>query len=72
MNIAYSKIAYTSYHLADDITTVMLLRTDNLNFTIVDDGDDLVGNMESKQVTTGGGFTWNDDQQSPTPGYMSA
>lgn len=72
MNIAYSKIAYTSYHLADGITTVMLLRTDNLNFTIVDDGDDLVGNMESKQVTTGGGFTWNDDQQSPTPGYMSA
>ena len=72
MNVAYSKIAYTSYHLADGITTVMLLRTDNLNFTIVDDGDDLVDNMERNQVSTGGGFTWNDDQQSPTPGYMSS
>ena len=42
MNIAYSKIAYASYQLADGITMVMLLRTDNLNYVIFKDADDLV------------------------------
>ena len=72
MNIAYSKIAYASYHLADGITTVMLLRTDNLDYTIFKNADDLVDQMTTEQVMTGGGFNWNDDQQTPTPGYMSA
>ena len=77
MNIAYSKIAYASYHLADGITTVMLLRTDNLDYTIFRGADDLVGKMKSGNVVTGlnggsGGFNWNDDQQTPTAGYMSA
>ena len=77
MNIAYSKIAYASYHLADGITTVMLLRTDNLDYTIFRNADDLVEKMKSGNVVTGlnggsGGFNWNDDQQTPTAGYMSA
>ena len=71
MNIAYSKIAYSSYHLADKIKTVMLLRTDNLSYTIFEDADDLVKQMNSGQVVTGGGFNWNDDQQTPTPGYIA-
>lgn len=72
MNVAYSKIAYASYHLADGITTVMLLRTDTLDYTIFKDADDLVGQMNNNQVITGGGFNWNDDQQTPTPGYTAA
>ena len=72
MNIAYSKIAYASYHLADGITTVMLLRTDNLSYTIFRDADDLVDQMNNNTVTTGGGFNWNDDQQTPTPGYIAS
>lgn len=72
MNIAYSKIAYASYHLADGITTVMLLRTDNLSYTIFRNADDLVDQMNNNTVTTGGGFNWNDDQQTPTPGYIAS
>jgi hypothetical protein len=72
MNIAYSKIAYASYHLADGITTVMLLRTDTLDYTIFKDADDLVGQMNNDRVITGGGFNWNDDQQTPTPGYIAS
>ena len=72
MNIAYSKIAYSSYHLADGITTVMLLRTDNLNYVIFKDADDLVQQMGGNKIITGGGFNWNDDQQTPTPGYIAS
>lgn len=71
MNLAYSKIAYSSYHLADGITTVMLLRTDTLDYTIFKDANDLMTQMKSGNVITGGGFNWNDDQQTPTPGYNS-
>jgi hypothetical protein len=72
MNIAYSKIAYSSYHLADGITVVMLLRTDNLNYVIFRNADDLVQQMGGDKIVTGGGFNWNDDQQTPTPGYIAA
>lgn len=72
MNIAYSKIAYASYHLADGITTVMLLRTDNLSYTIFRNADELVDQMNSDSIITGGGFNWNDDQQTPTPGYIAS
>ena len=72
MNIAYSKIAYASYHLADGITTVMLLRTDNLEYTIFRNADELVDQMNNDSVITGGGFNWNDDQQTPTPGYIAS
>ena len=76
MTIAYSKIAYASYHLADGITTVMLLRTDNLDYTIFRNADDLVDKFgtgkNSATVMIGGGFNWNDDQQTPTPGYIAS
>jgi len=77
MNIAYSKIAYASYHLADGITTVMLLRTDSLDYTIFRNADDLVGKFGTgkeapETVSIGGGFNWNDDQQTPTPGYIAS
>jgi len=28
--------------------------------------------MNNERVITGGGFNWNDDQQTPTPGYTAA
>lgn len=71
MSKAYTKIAYESYNLADGITTVMFLRTDTLDYTIIDDGDDLVNKL-GDTVVMGSGFNWNDDQQTPTPGYMAA
>jgi hypothetical protein len=70
INKAYVKIAYESYHLADGITTIMFLRTDTLDYTIIKDGDDLIDNL-FKTVDIGVGFNWNDDQQNPTPGLMA-
>jgi hypothetical protein len=71
MNKAYAKIAYSSYHLADGITTIMFLRTDTLDYTIIKDGNDFVSKLGT-EVVMGGGFNWNDDQQTPTPGYNAA
>ena len=69
---AYTKIAYESYHMADGITTIMFLRTDTLDYTIADDGDDLVQKMQDGTIVMGAGFNWNDDQQTPTPGYTAS
>lgn len=71
MNKAYARIAYESYHLADGITTIMFLRTDTLDYTIIKDGSDLVKKL-GKTVVMGAGFNWNDDQQTPTPGYIAS
>lgn len=71
INKAYTKIAYESYQLADGITTIMFLRTDTLDYTIADDGDDLVNKL-GDSIIMGAGFNWNDDQQTPTPGYTAA
>jgi hypothetical protein len=69
---AYTKIAYESYHIADGITTIMFLRTDSLDYTIAEDGDDLVKKMQDGTIIMGAGFNWNDDQQTPTPGYTAS
>jgi hypothetical protein len=69
---AYTKIAYESYNMADKITTIMFLRTDTLDYTIADDGDDLVQKMQDGTIIMGAGFNWNDDQQTPTPGYIAS
>lgn len=69
INKAYTKIAYESYHLADGITTIMFLRTDNLDYVIARDGDDLISKLGT-EIKAGAGFNWNDDQQTPTPGYL--
>jgi hypothetical protein len=47
----------------------MFLRTDSLNFVIIDDGDDFINKFDSLKVS---GFVWNDDQQNPTPGFLPA
>lgn len=69
---AYTKIAYESYNLADGITTIMFLRTDTLDYTIAADGNDLINKMKDGTIVMGAGFNWNDDQQTPTPGYIAA
>jgi hypothetical protein len=66
---AWARIAYESYHLADGIESIMFLRTDSLNFVIVDDGTDFIRNFGNLKVS---GFVWNDDQQNPTPGFLPA
>ena len=70
INKAYTRIAYQSYHLADGITTIMLLRTDTLDYTIIQDGAELADRL-GDDVIMGAGFNWNDDQQTPTPGYTA-
>jgi len=70
INKAYTKIAYESYNMADGITTIMFLRTDTLDYTIAEDGDDLVSKL-GDTIKMGVGFNWNDDQQTPTPGYIA-
>jgi hypothetical protein len=49
----------------------MFLRTDTLDYTIAEDGDDLVSKL-GDTVIMGAGFNWNDDQQTPTPGYIAS
>jgi hypothetical protein len=71
MNKAYTKIAYESYNLADGITTIMFLRTDTLDYTLIKDGNDLVKKL-GKTVLISSGFNWNDDQQTPTPSYNAS
>ena len=46
----------------------------DLDYTIFRNADDLVKKMSGKnpQIITGGGFNWNDDQQTPTSGYTAA
>jgi len=66
---SYARIAYESYHLSDGITTILLLRTDTLDYVIIDDGKDLVKKIVDGEIKVSS-FTWNDDQQTPTPGYM--
>ena len=71
MTQAYTKIAYESYHLADGVTNILLLNTQNLHFHIIASGDNLVQSIQNGNIKYGGGFNWNDDQQTPTPGYMA-
>lgn len=71
VNKAYTRIAYQSYHLADGITTIMLLRTDTLDYSIIQDGAELADRL-GDDVVPGSGFNWNDDQQTPTPGYTAS
>jgi hypothetical protein len=70
VNKAYTRIAYQSYHLADGITTIMLLRTDTLDYSIVQNGAELADRL-GDDIIAGTGFNWNDDQQTPTPGLMA-
>ena len=74
MNKAYTKIAYLSYTQTDAFDKLMLLRTDTLDFTIIENADELTSGMfgDNPTVAIGSGFNWNDDQQTPTPGYMAA
>jgi hypothetical protein len=66
---AWARVAYESYHLADGIEAIMFLRTDTLNYVIVDNGEDFINNFDKLKVS---GFVWNDDQQNPTPGFLPA
>ena len=68
---AFTKIAYASYHLADGITEIMLLNTSTLDYTMIKDAEDFRQQMVGGNITAGS-FSWNDDQQTATPGYMSA
>ena len=68
---AFTKIAYASYHLADGITEIMLLNTSTLDYTMIKDAEDFRQQMVGGNITAGS-FSWNDDQQTATPGYMTA
>lgn len=71
---AYTSIAYRSYQLADEVKQILFIRTDTRHFAIIEDHDDFMGAIEGEdaRVVIGSGFTWNDDQQKPTPTYLSA
>tara|TARA_B100000674_G_scaffold26477_1_gene18516 strand:+ start:3053 stop:4759 length:1707 start_codon:yes stop_codon:yes gene_type:complete len=79
---AYTSLAYKSYQLADKVKDILFIRTDTRHFAIIADHDDFQnalqdttdeqGNVIKARVVIGSGFTWNDDQQTPTPTYLSA
>ena len=49
-----------------------ILKPWGFEYTIFRNSDDLVRQLSSGQAITGGGFNWNDDQQTPTPGYIAS
>lgn len=65
---AYSYIAFSSYNLSDNIECILFLKTDTLDYYIVNGVDEFISAL-GKKIVASSGFTWNDDQQSPTPGY---
>jgi len=80
---AYTSIAYRSYQKADKVQHILFIRTDTRHYAIIEGHDDFMdsiqfgkdekGNsVQTGRVTIGSGFTWNDDQQTPTPTYLSA
>ena len=80
---AYTSIAYKSYQAADEVEKILFIRTDTRHFSIIDGHDDFMSAIEfgkdekgkdiqTGRVQIGSGFTWNDDQQTPTPTYLSA
>lgn len=79
MSKAYTSLAYRSYQLADEVNHILFIRTDTRHFAIIEGHDDFMSAIEgdaennvAPRVTIGSGFTWNDDQQTPTPTYLSA
>lgn len=70
MMAAYTRLAYESYNRADGVESILFLNTTTLDYTIVNDGKDLVGKL-NKEITITGGFNFNDDQQSATPAYLA-
>lgn len=66
----YARICYDSYALADKIQHILFLRIDTLDFSIIDDGDDLSASIGSS-VKLASGFNWNDDQQNPTSSFIA-
>ena len=80
---AYTSLAYKSYQLADKVKDILFIRTDTRHFAIIADHDDFMDSIvhskgedgktqQQGRVVIGSGFTWNDDQQTPTPTYLSA
>jgi len=68
---AYSYITFLSYKLSDNIEKILFLKTDTLDYYIVNNIDEFMEALGDKIVVSSG-FTWNDDQQSPTPAYNVA
>jgi hypothetical protein len=71
---AYTKLAYASYNRADGVEAIMFLNTETLDYSIIQNGDDLADKMIGKGVASikfSGGFHFNDDQQSATPAYLA-
>ena len=79
---AYTSLAYKSYQLADKVKDILFIRTDTRHFAIINDHDDFMDSIaiskdesgkdkQTGRVVIGSGFTWNDDQQTPTPTYLS-
>lgn len=80
---AYTSLAYKSYQLADKVEHILFIRTDTRHFAIIEGHDDFMDaiqfgkddkgkDIQTGRVNIGSGFTWNDDQQTPTPTYLSA
>ena len=76
MNEAITAIAFSSYHLEDGVENIMFLNTTTLDYTIArgtqGDPSDLIGKIQSDDITITGGFNWNDAQQTPTPAYNAS
>ena len=73
---AYTKLAYASYNRADGVEAIMFLNTETLDYSIIQNGDELAGKLVDTpqgkpSIRVSGGFHFNDDQQSATPAYLA-
>jgi len=67
----YARMVYESYNEADGVTNIILINTDNLQFTIIRSGQDLMKRI-GKDFRSSGGFNWNDNQQTASPQFVLA
>jgi hypothetical protein len=65
----YGKIVYDSYNKADGVTNIILINTNNLQFTVIRDSKDLM-NRVGQDFKPTGGFNWNDNQQTASPQFI--
>jgi len=65
----YGKIVYDSYNKADGVTNIILINTNNLQFTVIRNSKDLM-NRVGQDFKPTGGFNWNDNQQTASPQFV--
>lgn len=70
----YTRLCYASYNRENGVQAIMFLSTITLDYAITKSGEDLTSKMVGAGEATvriAQGFTFNDSQQTASPGYLA-